>query len=125
MWWIIGLAIPLVAGYVVMPAVKSFLRALIKPPKEIPEFIPGSVTGTLERLFFTLLVAFDVPGSGTAIIAWLALKLASGWNSGERKSKTGTKEWVDAVNAAFVALLAGLASMLLAVIGGLIIRELG
>jgi len=107
-----------------MPIVKQRLRALIKPADEIPEFIPGSVTGILERTFFTLLVAFNVSGTGTAMIAWLALKMASGWNSGER-SEPGTKKWIDAVNTSFVALLAGLASMLFAVVGGLIIRELG
>ena len=73
--------------------------------------IPPWLTGVIERLFFTVVVAFNVPGAVVAMIAWLAVKMATDWNRpGIPTTAAG----------AMSALLGGLVSMLFAVAGGLI-----
>jgi hypothetical protein len=69
--------------------------------------------GTLERLFFTLIIAFDVTAAAVAMVAWLALKMATNWNR-PNASHTPTE--------ALTGLLGGLISMLFALIGGLICK---
>lgn len=82
--------------------------SLPEPLKRVPPWL----TGGLERLFFTLLVAFDVSGTPTAMIGWLALKLATNWNRPDYEDK------VKARSFAFSGLVAGLLSMFLALLGG-------
>jgi len=84
--------------------------------KDAPKGVPPSLTGIIERLFFTVIVAFNVSGFISAMVGWLALKLATNWNR---------KFWDDTYSArlyGFSALIAGLVSMLFAFLGGLIIR---
>jgi len=71
------------------------------------------VIGILERLVFSFLVAMEVSGVSTAIIGWIALKMASGWN---RIAEGKTKYKVLAFNGLIVSLL----SLFIAVLGGLI-----
>jgi nitrate/nitrite transporter NarK len=69
--------------------------------------------GILERLVFSFLVAMEVSGVPTAIVGWMALKMASGWNrivSGETKYKM----------LAFNGLIVSLLSLFFAVLGGLV-----
>jgi hypothetical protein len=62
-------------------------------------------------------VAFDVSGATTAMMAWLALKMLTHWNRpGDNKIPYA---------GAFTALLAGLISMLFALLGGLLWKKLG
>jgi len=72
--------------------------------------IPPWLTGVIERLFFTVVVAFNVPGAVVAMIAWLGVKMATDWNRPPATPPAG----------AMSALLGGLVSMLFAVAGGLI-----
>jgi len=117
--WILGLGFSLVVGHF---AVDYFLRELRKYMQlgESPALpggmnrVPPWLTGGLERLFFTLLVAFGVSGTSTAMIGWLALKMAANWNRPEYGDE------VKARSFAFSALVAGVLSMLLALLGGLI-----
>jgi hypothetical protein len=73
--------------------------------------VPPGLTGVIERLFFTVVVAFNVPGAVVAMIAWLAVKMATDWN------RPGTPT---TAAGAMSALLGGMVSMLFAVAGGLI-----
>jgi hypothetical protein len=75
--------------------------------------VPSWITGAVERLFFTLWVAWDVSGIGTAMVTWLGPKLLTNWN---RFSSQHDEPRVRAF--AFSALLAGLLSMLFAFVGG-------
>lgn len=117
MIWILGLAISLLVGHF---AVDYFLRELRKHMQlgdkpALPEplkRVPSWLTGALERLFFTLLVAFNVSGTPTAMVGWLALKLATNWNRPDLEDK------VQARSFAFSGLIAGLLSMLFALVGG-------
>ena len=71
------------------------------------------LTGLMERFFFTILVAVKLPGVAGAMIAWIAVKMASNWNS--------DNEQEDRRFNRFAALLTGLLSMSVATIGGLYI----
>ena len=55
-------------------------------------------------------VAFNLPGVGVSMIAWIAAKMAAGWNMEKGAQKSG--RWA--------ALMGGLMSMMSAMIGGLI-----
>ncbi len=65
-WWVVGLAMPLALGTALMPVVLKLLRKLVEPSKlKLPTgLVPGWLTGLLERSYFTLLVAFNVSGTG-------------------------------------------------------------
>lgn len=77
--------------------------------------VPGWLTGIIERLFFMIVVAVNVAAAPSAMIGWLALKLATNWNHPD------WKDTPDARTHAFCALLAGLISMMFAMAGGLLI----
>ena len=121
MYWFLGLATGLIGGHFL---VGEFLRRLRdytklgeKPPLEGgAKRVPPALTGAIERLFFTLLIALNISGTPAAMMAWLALKLATNWNHPDYKDNSGARPF------AFSALLAGLVSMLTAVIAGTICR---
>jgi hypothetical protein len=115
--WIIGLTVALIAGWFFTGLFVKVLRWYIRfvdlaEPLCGQRGVPHLVVGTVERLFFTLIVAFDVTAAAVAMIAWLAAKMATGWN---RPSESSV--------GALTGLLGGLVSMLFALIGGLIIRR--
>jgi hypothetical protein len=123
--WLIGLGgVSLILGSLVTWAVwkglHSFYEATVKtkgwdvaPSKmeKIPVY--PFIIGVLERVTFTLLIAFQVSGVSGAIFAWVAIKMVTGWNrisGGETPYRM----------LAFTGLLSSLTSMLFAVVGGLI-----
>src|SRR5215510_6686967 len=118
MKWVIGILFSLIGDIVTRFFLKGLrykLGTLPKPRisaggKEVPPWL----TGALERLFFTVLIGFEIPGVVTAMVGWLALKLATNWNHPDWKDKS------DARTFAFSALLGGLVSMFFALLGGLI-----
>jgi hypothetical protein len=122
--WTIGLLTALLLGHY---ATGLFVRGLrrhvergriqanVGPPAwHEADLVPVWETGTVERLFFTVAVAFGISGAVVAMIAWTAAKMATDWNRplGERQDPAG----------AFTALLGGLVSMFFALVGGLICR---
>jgi hypothetical protein len=116
--WTIGLLFSLVVGDIITRLFLKVLRRwlgtspkprLSRDSKEVPPWL----TGAVERLFFTVLIGFETSGAPTAMIGWLALKLATNWNYPDWKEKP------DARTFAFSALLGGLISMLFALLGGL------
>ncbi|MDD2098944.1 hypothetical protein [Pseudomonas putida] len=143
--WLIGLSFSLLGGWLVTWLFLKVLRQWMglsekpkgpdksekkepdgesaKPEIEKPEAkgelrgVPPALTGLIERLFFTVLVAFNVAGVVAAMVGWMALKLATNWN---------LKFWEQTPSArlfGFSALLAGLISMLFAFLGGLIVKR--
>src|SRR5438309_8491421 len=89
--WLLGLGWSLFAGHFVVGVVVDGLRAQIRAAPEafddsMPSTwepdprIPSWAEGLIERLFFTLAVAFDVSGSATAMMAWIAIRMAAHWN---------------------------------------------
>jgi hypothetical protein len=110
--WSLGLAVSLVVGGIVTHLFVRCLRRRINTVNSEATGVSPWLTGMIERLFFTVVVAFDVSGTATAMMGWLAVKMASNWN------RLGV---VDPPGA-FSALLAGLVSLLFALVGGLICR---
>lgn len=121
--WLLGIGLSLLGGHFVVGLVVDGLRAQIKvapeafddlPPStwEPDPRIPSWATGLIERLFFTLAVAFDVSGAATAMMVWIAIMMAANWN------RLGKPDAPGALSAA----LGGLVSMLFALTGGLICR---
>lgn len=120
--WVTGLAIALIVGqlitWIFLILLRTWMGTPDKSPQALTKRVPPWLTGTIERLFFTVLVGANVDGFPTAMMAWLALKLASNWN---HKDVEGHPE---ARAFALSALLAGIVSMLCALVGGLIIARI-
>jgi hypothetical protein len=123
--WITGLVLSCVLGHFI---VGEFLRRLsahltLPEHRNFPEAsakkTPGWVTGYLERFFFTMAVAVDMAGVLPAMMTWLVVKLAANWQLRE-----DIKDQREKANYKFSALLAGLVSMIIAFISGLLIRLL-
>lgn len=117
--WGMGLAIALVFGqlftWIFFKILRNWMGTPDKSPPALTKRVPPWLTGTIERLFFTTLVGANIDGFPTAMMAWLALKLASNWNHSDVEGHP------DARAFAISALLAGIVSMLCALLGGLII----
>ena len=118
--WIVGLFVSLALGHVVVATFLGRLRRRLglgsKPQTHDIAIarVPPWLTGVVERLFFTLLIAAGLTGVPTAMVGWLALKFATNWNHPAWKEVPTSRTF------AFSGLLAGLLSMLFAIWGGLI-----
>jgi hypothetical protein len=73
------------------------------------------LVGISERALITTLVAYDVSGGGSFIAAWVAIKMALGW----QRWGSGTR---DARAAAFMALLGNAMSILFGLFGGILCK---
>jgi len=124
--WLIGLlGVSLILGtlfsWLTWCGLQTFFDSLVirkswHVPEEEIERVPIQpiFTGILERLFFTILIAFNIPGVAGGIFTWIIVKMVSGWNR-----ITGGKEtWRRVLS--FNALINSLVSLLFAVLGGLI-----
>ncbi len=116
--WLFGLGVALVVGGIVtwifLAAIRRYLGAY-KPAPDV-KGVPAWLTGVIERLFFALVIAFNITGAAIAMIGWLTLKMVTNWN------RPGPEQDRVRIVNAFAALLAGIISMLFAMVGGLIIR---
>ena len=81
--------------------------------------VPPLITGTAERLFFTLIVAFGVSGAAVAMVAWIALKMVA---SGSDRIRRAAEVNAELLAFEFAGLLGNLSSMFFALVGGLICR---
>jgi hypothetical protein len=125
-YWMLGLSTSVVGGALVTRVFLDGLRKFMRLEKEEPADettrpAPPWLTGALERLFFTLVVAFGIPGAPAAMLIWLTLKTATNWNSPFRGGEPNLKR----VRFAFSSLLAGLVSMTFALMGGVICQRAG
>ena len=83
--WVIGFVFSLFIGHLLTKKFVNDLRSYIKfdmsginvSEREIPAW----VMGTLERLFFTILIGFYVPAAGAAIMGWLTIKMLTNTNA--------------------------------------------
>ena len=127
--WLAGLLFSVVVGFLVTPVVQRGVDAYARLPErdDSAEFIrriPPNLTGTIERILFTCLVAFNVSGWLAAMIGWMGVKMAANWNSAEA-ANFGTARDVtprEIISRRFSAIITGTASLTIAAIGGLIWR---
>jgi len=91
-------------------------------PSTKEEGLPVWIVGSFERLLAFVLVLFDVPSAGTLLAAWIAAKLAANWQRypSNEADKFGREYRVQT----FVALVAGVVSVGLGCLVGLVIRRL-
>jgi hypothetical protein len=75
-------------------------------------WIPTTI-GILERAFITLIISVNLSGAGSFIVAWIAIKMALGWQSWEGKESTRYKRGVR-----LIALTINLVSAMIATIAG-------
>ncbi len=122
--WSVGLAVSVLVGGLVTWGFLKILRRYTRIPKSKPDpatrGVPAWLTGAIERLFFSLVVAFDLPGTTIAMIAWIAAKMAANWNRPTLDQPSSPEEAIQRARGSFTALTAGLVSMAFAAIGGLI-----
>jgi hypothetical protein len=115
--WVVGLFVAVVLGGIVVPLFLYCVRGVMgvgdKPKPKIKR-VPPWLTGFIERFVFAVLVGLDVPGAPTAMMGWLALKLASNWNRKDMEDVALARPF------SFTALLAGLISMMFAALGGMV-----
>jgi len=128
-WWVLGLAFSLLLGLLTGPLLDLIRGRILQKARKKGEviddkdaklyleslYVSSKLVGSIERLFFTILVAFNVSGTATAMIAWIAIKMATDW---QRILPRGAKLTVRSL--AFSALLGNMISLLFALIGGLI-----
>jgi hypothetical protein len=132
LWWALGLFVSLIIGQWLTRLSLEWIRGKIKEKaKQIDkiedkdfedfygkEYFSPSVTGTIERLFFTVLVGFDVSGTATAMMVWTSAKMAANWLIVTKDEKEQWKRQM-----AFSGLLGTMISLFIALIGGLIFRK--
>jgi len=115
--WALGLLIGLGLGHLAVAGFFLWVRRWLGPDPRHHSYIPGWITGLIERLFFLILVSMTsaplliVP----LMFTWSAAKIAANWGRNTATPFQGQR-------AAFTirALLAGLISMLFALFGGMI-----
>ncbi len=121
--WIAGLLVSVVIGGPVTWLFLKLLRQHMRLEKEDEDpdtlAVPPWLLGMLERLFFTIVIAFQVPGAAVAMMVWLTVKMAANWNRPQIPNDkiVSTRR----SRRAMSALLAGLVAMGFALIGGLIV----
>ena len=115
--WALGLTLSLGVGWYVTEAFLTQLRENFKVKKPNAEkCVPPWLTGLVERSFFTVAVALNLSGATTAMVGWVAVKMASHWTRPSARHGPNSRFLV------FSGLLAGLVSMFFALVGGLIAR---
>src|ERR1700730_4851465 len=123
--WLTGLVLSCGLGHFIVGEFLGRLSAYLalRVDRNFPDpsakKTPGWVTGCLERFLFTIAVAVDMAGVFPAMMTWLVVKLAANWQLRE-----DIKDQRKKANYKFSALLAGLLSMIIAFISGLLIRLL-
>jgi hypothetical protein len=119
----VGLMFAVVVGAAAIP----FLKQLVELSAGLDagdrgKRVPAWLTGLVERVFFSLIVAYDISGAAPGMMAWIGLKMAANWNSAEARLGDGKSEPSDRdiLNRRFTALITSALAMGIAMIGGLI-----
>ena len=116
--WIIGLSVALILGDLVPRVAVWAMRRHINFTEPKYPGISVLVTGTVERLFFVVAVAFNLSGVIVAMIGWIGVKMAAHWGARTVASEQQAADSIYAIRIS--ALLAGILSLFCAMVGGLI-----
>ncbi len=124
--WLVGLIFSLGIGHVVtalfLKCLRRYMKLGKKPgPKTVHRPVPPWLMGTCERIFFTMAVGFDLPGTAVGMMVWLTLKMVTHWNrAGFDLVSVSEGNQFKRIRFAQSAALTGLISMTFALTGGLI-----
>lgn len=111
-----GFAISLGVAHFAVPWVLEWLHVDLGVDSSLPgEALTGWKVGAFERGFFTVGVAAGIPGVLTAMMVWIALKMATHWGTLGKESQD-----IEAIR--LTALLGSLTSMMFALVGGGVVR---
>lgn len=119
--WILGWTVSLLVGHCIISWGLSELREYAIGLRGLDKCkwkhrgIPPWLFGLIERIFFTLVIAFAVSGGAVAMIAWIAAKFAVIYCE-----RSEVRE--ECLPFMATSLYGSLASMLFALAGGLICR---
>jgi hypothetical protein len=113
--WIVGLFVALAVGGVVTGWFLGSLRSYLNIARPSGRDVPNWLIGVSERLFFAVIIAFNISGAAVAMMVWIVLKIIPNW---ELHVKLGTAN----KPLTWSSILASLCSMLFALLGGLIMR---
>jgi hypothetical protein len=111
-----GFSISLVVAAFAVAWVLEWLRRDLEvesAPREEP--VPAWIVGTVERAFFTVVVAAGLSGVAVAMILWIGAKMAVGWGGGSQGIQNSEA-------FRFTALVGDLISMMFALVGGGVVR---
>ncbi|TJW03688.1 MAG: hypothetical protein E5X42_30580 [Mesorhizobium sp.] len=112
-----GLIVALVVGQLVTWGVHRLLTWSANLDERPPgKRVPGSVTGTFERLLTFALVASQFPEFQNVVLAWLAAKLAANWQRDEPTGKAGAQQ--EYRTRALIAVMSGIVSVSFGYLGG-------
>jgi len=118
-----GLLISQVLGYWLTPKYLEWIRDDFKRAANFNEYnlekwgAINRLVGVIERVFFTIIVAFDISGAAVAMVSWLLVKMATDWNRIVEENRDRKYR-----GAAFCSLTAGVVSLTFALIGGVFIK---
>src|SRR5215475_9893717 len=87
--------VAVVIGWLVVTPFNRLLRRRVPWVKEenLGKGVPSWFTGMFERFVFAgFVIVFPSPTVVTAMMAWLALKMAAGWNKGGRQQQTPAEQ---------------------------------
>jgi hypothetical protein len=121
--WFLGLVWAVLGGYLLVPIFLAVMRdnfGIAAAEQPDVQRVSPKLTGVLERAFFCIAVGADIGGALTAMFAWLALKLAANWQA---RPDRGERLGINYYTFSDSALLAGMLSLLIAMLGGLFIRK--
>ena len=80
MSWIIGFLVSIILGQVVVWVIRYFIYKRLGVSKLQGPGMPGWMLNVGERAFFTLIIAFNITGAAISMIAWVTIKMVTGWN---------------------------------------------
>ena len=124
--YLIGYGVSSVLGGPIAWGCWALLDSLVKawhlpkgqPPAERTPWLSMTM-GVVERAIYTTLVAFNVPGAGAFIGAWVTIKALGGW------SPLTTDRTPYMQRLFMTGLLSSGVSALMGVLGGILIRSFG
>jgi len=122
--WVFGIGFTLGGGHYITDYLLHMIREKYvdyEDPDLGKTAIPEWLIGIIERLFFTILVAFNVSGTAIAMLGWITLKMTTNLHYLKADEK-GKEVPLGKRMMMFSGLLGGMISMFCALIGGLMIR---
>ena len=103
--WLVGLI--LVSGIFGVVLSYSLYRLACKLRNIKYRKTIGPLTGIIERFFFTIIVAINIGGAGTAMVGWIVFKNSTLWANFEKKEP----------EQLYISIISSIGSMLIAIIG--------
>ena len=131
--WIHGSVVALVLGHLWTVTALHLIRNYVygrtlKRQEQIAAIyidslaLPGWAVGTIERVFFGALVAFDISATAAGMVTWILVKMATDWHRILGSGQQNADPMYGPRSLAFGSLLGSMISLFFALIGGMVCR---